>query len=224
MPSVKKSHHKPTRHQPRRAIRLTEKMAEAEGGNTSTNSNPSMSGVHKQEVKSRCLAQRKRKKLQNALIKRVDARNPQDAFTEQSQLLNLSYLLSPTSPKCIGPPKSPGQDRRNRKGDKKYMDENFGVDDSAEGALQRSDRWIPNFEYRSRPTHKPRGVPHSLWMSYTHLDDYIYRQSLSPAEVEALPLLEDVYEYQNSNGRTPRPITPPGFTYDENLELVPVEA
>lgn len=51
----------------------------------------------------------------------------------------------------------------------------------------------------------------------------MYRCSLSVAEVEALPLLADVHEYQDSDGRTPKPITPPGYEFDDHLELVPVE-
>ncbi|KAI0097763.1 hypothetical protein GGR51DRAFT_577840 [Nemania sp. FL0031] len=220
MPSNKKPYHKPTRHQPRRTTRSTKRIDQTEGDiipHLSTN------GIHKLEGKSRGPAQRKRKRLQNALIKRVDARNPEDALAEQTHLLGLSYLPSPISPKIIIPPKDREQGRRKSKGEKKYMDDALSVDDNFEDELKRGDRWIPNFEHRTRPAHKPQGVPYSLWLSYKHLDDFIYRCSLSPAELEALPLLEDVHEYQNSDGRTPRPTTPPGFTYDENLELVPIE-
>ncbi|KAJ8125509.1 hypothetical protein O1611_g8129 [Lasiodiplodia mahajangana] len=221
MPLNKKLHHKPTRHQPRRATRVTKRADEPGAGDIIPHL--STNGVHKSEGKSRGPAQRKRKKLQNALIKRVDARDPKDALAEQTHLLGLSYLLSPVSPKSTAPLKPREQLRRKSKGEKKYMDDVLTVDDSFEDELQRGDRWIPNFEYRTRPTHKPNGVPYSLWLSYKHLDDFIYRCSLSPEDLEGLPLLEDVHEYQNSDGRMPRPITPPGFKYDESLELVPIE-
>ncbi|KAI1126190.1 hypothetical protein F5Y10DRAFT_267324 [Nemania abortiva] len=217
MPSNKNPHHKPTRHQPRREARVVEKADQTEVGDITITHIP-MGGVHKHEGKPRTSTQKKRKKLQNALIKKVDARDPEDALAEQTQLFALSCLPSPTSPKSIIPPNPRGQERRKAKGDKKYMDD---VPDVIDDTFE--DRWIPDFEHRTRPTHKPPRVPYSLWLSYKHLDDYIYRHSLSNAELEALPLLEDVHRYQDSDGRTPRPITPPGWEYDENLELVPIE-
>ncbi|GAP86255.1 hypothetical protein SAMD00023353_1801610 [Rosellinia necatrix] len=90
--------------------------------------------------------------------------------------------------------------------------------------LRRGRRWIPDIGRRGpRPAQRPPGVPHTLWMAYAHLDDFVYRHSLAPAEVEALPLLDDVIEYQNSDGRSPRPVTPPGHRWDDHLELVPIE-
>ncbi|KAI1202270.1 hypothetical protein F5X97DRAFT_345411 [Nemania serpens] len=216
MPSSKKPQRKPTRYQPRRSTKATNKTDDIE---VETPRSPA-GGVHKHEGKSRGTAQRKHKKLQNTLIKRVDTRNHQDALIEQAHLLGLDRVSSPMSP---GQPRPRGQARGSTKKGKKYMDDIIGADDCPEDGLQRDNRWIPSFEYRTKPIHKPHGVPYSLWMSYIHLDDYMYRCSLSVAEVEALPLLADVHEYQDSDGRTPKPITPPGYEFDDHLELVPVE-
>lgn len=217
-----KPQRKPTRHQPPRSTRATGKTdkTEVEG---ITIPRSLAGGVRKHEGKSRGTAQRKRKKLQNALIKKVDTRNHQDALVEQARLLGLNRAPPPTSPTSPGQLRPKGQTRGStKKGKKKYMDDVIGADDCPEDVLQRGERWIPDFKYRTKPIHKPYGVPHSLWMSYTHLDDYMYRHSLSEAEVEALPLVEDVHEYQDSDGRTPRPITPPGYEFDDHLELVPI--
>ncbi|KAI1185540.1 hypothetical protein F5B17DRAFT_445654 [Nemania serpens] len=222
MPSSKKPHPKPTRHQPRRSTRAINKTDEIEV-KAITMSRSLAGGVHKNEGKSRGTTQRKRKKLQNALIKRVDTRNIQDALVEQAHLLGLDRVSSPASPTSPGQLRSRGQARGSTKKGKRYMDDIVGADDHPEDGLQRGRRWIPDFQHRTKPVHKPHGVPYSLWMAYTHLDDYMYRYSLSAAEVEALPLLEDVHEYQDSDGRTPKPITPPGYEFDDHLELVPIE-
>jgi hypothetical protein len=58
-------------------------------------------------------------------------------------------------------------------------------------------------------------------LSYQYLDEYMYLHSLSPAELEALPLREDVQRYKDTDG-APKPIPPPGFRWDEHRELVPV--
>ncbi|KAI0449986.1 hypothetical protein F5B21DRAFT_529395 [Xylaria acuta] len=228
MPSSKKPHRSPTHHQLSRALfKSTDKVDKMDVGDITT-SYSSMAGIHKHEGKTRGSAARRRKKLQNALIKRVDTRNSEEALAEQAELLNyessflgVSTLSSPPSPTGTGPPKSRGRARRNAK-EKKYMDDILNEEDSRGDELERAKRWIPDFEHRRRPTIQPSKVPYGLWMSYKHLDDYIYRHSLSPAEVQALPLLDDVHGYQNSDGRAPKPITPPGYQFDENLELVPI--
>ncbi|KAI1172619.1 hypothetical protein F4777DRAFT_497097 [Nemania sp. FL0916] len=218
MSKPKKSHHSPTRHQPLRATRATSKPAEDIMKDDITVARSSKNGVQKSVGKPRAAAQRKRKKAVQALVKKVDARDPHDAFAEQAQLLQLSALQSPVTPTHTSPKGS-----KSKRKEKKYMDDTVSVkNERHDDHLQRGDRWIPDFEHRPRLTRQPNGVPYSLWMAYKHLDDYIYRHSLSAAEIEALPLLEDVHAYQDSDGRGPKPLTPPGYQYDEHLELVPV--
>lgn len=92
--------------------------------------------------------------------------------------------------------------------------------------LRRLARWIPDYAHRPKLARASEDnnnkVPHALWMAYQYLDDYIYRRTLTPAEVLALPLLQDVREYQDSDGKGPRPATPEGFRWDESLDLVPI--
>ncbi|KAI0406887.1 hypothetical protein F4802DRAFT_556501 [Xylaria palmicola] len=217
MPLAKKERGNPTRRQPPRATRNPSRKEQTEGEAAKTSCSLPAAGVAKREGKSRGATTRRRKKLQSALIKRIEARNYKDALFEQGQLLGLAAQLSPTSPA----PSHRG--RRHGRAEKKYMDDLPSTEHAVGDGLQRGQRWIPDFEHRTRPTHQPHAVPFSLWLAYRHLDDYIYRHSLSQAEVEALPLLEDVHEYQNSDGRGPKPITPPGYQWDKNLELVPLE-
>ncbi|KAI0537100.1 hypothetical protein GGR58DRAFT_502577 [Xylaria digitata] len=218
MTDGKKYHHKATRHQPRRAASASKiDVAEARDVVTLLSS----AGVRRSKGKSRGPAARQRKKFQEALIKRVDSRGP-EAWGEQALLLGLGDTLPPESPTITKPSTPRGQDRRKAKG-KKYMDDILDPQDRIGDQLGRENRWIPNFEHRKRVAVKPPGIPYSLWMSYKHLDDFIYRYSLSLAELETMPMLEDVHEYQDSDGRTPKPITPPGYRWDENLELIPIE-
>ncbi|TRX88206.1 hypothetical protein FHL15_010895 [Xylaria flabelliformis] len=223
MPSSKKPHHRSSKAPPK-PTDITDKAKTADIAPPHSTT----AGIQKHEGKTRAATARRRKKLQNklqnALIKKVDARNPQEAMTEQAELLGMSNTVSPVpSPTEPRPPKPKGRARRNAKA--KYMDDIL-EEEEEEGRLgdelQRGKRWIPDFEHRTQPTHRPEGIPYGLWMSYKHLDEYIYRHALSPAELERLPLLDDVHEYQNSDGTAPKPITPPGYQFDENLELVPV--
>ncbi|KAI1739477.1 hypothetical protein F4680DRAFT_466339 [Xylaria scruposa] len=217
MPSSKKSHHRPSK-----AFPKPTDTAEKAKAVDITPSHPTTAGVHKHESKTRASTLRRRKKLQNALIKKVDARDPQEALTEQTELLGMSAVSPVPSPTEVRTPKSKGRTRRNAKGEKKYMDDILEEEEGIADELQRGKRWIPDFEHRTRPAHRPAGIPYGLWMSYKYLDEFIYRYSLSPAEIEKLPLLDDVHEYQNSDGTAPKPIIPPGYQFDENLELVPV--
>ncbi|KAI8629334.1 hypothetical protein F5Y19DRAFT_475322 [Xylariaceae sp. FL1651] len=229
MPESKKAHRKATRLQPRRAARDGGKTGQREAGDNTQLRCP-IGGVHKptgpvgaaSERKPRGPARRKQKKLQQALIKRVDARDPDEALAEQSQLLALSIESPPTSPTTENASQlakgGKGRGRRGAKADKKYVDDIFGSDDELDD-LQRANRWIPGIEHRSRPAEKPPSVPLALWLSYSILDEYIYRRSLSPAEIMALPLLHDVHEYQDT-GKEPRPATPPGFRWDDDRNLV----
>ncbi|KAI0547611.1 hypothetical protein F4679DRAFT_586280 [Xylaria curta] len=217
MPSSKKSHHRPSK----AFIKPTDTAEKAKTADIAP-SHLTTASVHKSEGKSRATVARRRKKLQNALIKKVDARDPQEALTEQTELLGMSAVSPLTSPTEARTPKSKGRSRRNAKGEKKYMDDILEEEEGLGDELQRGKRWIPDFEHRTRPIHRPAGISYGLWMSYKYLDEFIYRYSLSPADIEKLPLLDDVLEYQNSDGTAPKPITPPGYQFDENLELIPV--
>ena len=74
-----------------------------------------------------------------------------------------------------------------------------------DGKPKRANRWIPDMEHRRRPASRPPGTHDSLWLSYQYLDEYMYLHSLSPAELEALPLREDVQRYKDTDG-APKPI------------------
>ncbi|KAI1300933.1 hypothetical protein F5Y03DRAFT_396897 [Xylaria venustula] len=222
MAARKQSQRKRTRYQPQRAVRDAGTLDQPKLGEA-TASHSRECGVSKPERKSRGATARQRRKFQRALIKQVDNRDSGDAWTEQAHLLGLSDASPPPSPTNMGPSKPKAQGYRKSKG-KKYMDDFIDMKDHAEDELQREQRWIPDFAHRKRPNNQPPGVPFSLWMSYKHLDDYMYRHSLSREELESLPLLDDVHEYQNSDGRKPRPITPLGYQWDDHLELMPVEA
>ncbi|KAI0521420.1 hypothetical protein F5B22DRAFT_662540 [Xylaria bambusicola] len=136
---------------------------------------------------------------------------------EQAQLLGLNGPLTPTTPTSTKSSKG----KSHGHGKKKYMDDI--LEDNIDEEIKRGKRWIPDLAHRKRPNSQPLGVPFALWTAYKHLDDYMYRHSLSNEDLEALPLLEDVHQYQDSDGKLPQPITPPGFQWDENLELVPLD-
>ncbi|KAI0597476.1 hypothetical protein F4775DRAFT_602696 [Biscogniauxia sp. FL1348] len=211
-----------TRHQPRRAARNDRKE------------NHKAKAITKKAVsKSRSSRSKAKEKLKATLLKKVDAMDPSDAWLEQSNLLGAGLVSSPKPSPKTGAPSSPRakRGRPSRKAtvvpraEKKFMDDIFGSDDDDDEAdtadrrrLQRGDRWIPDMEHRGRPAHRPPHVAHQLWMSYCLLDDYIYRESLTPDEVVAFPLMDDVYTYQHGG---PKPITPPGFRWDRHRQLVP---
>ncbi|KAJ3564249.1 hypothetical protein NPX13_g7912 [Xylaria arbuscula] len=217
MAESKKSHRRPTRRQPRRATKDAAQISEPKVGDVLT-PRPSAS-VRKPQGKSRAATTRQRKKFQQALIKKVDARDPEEAWVEQAHLLGLSNPPLPTSPTL---PKKNAQLHNTIK-EPKYMDDVLNEKGNIDEEIHRGKRWIPGLTHRKRPVDQPLGVPFALWIAYKHLDDYMYRHSLSDANLKALPLLEDVHRYQDSDGRLPRPITPPGCIWDENLELVPAE-
>ncbi|KAI0860029.1 hypothetical protein F4860DRAFT_525608 [Xylaria cubensis] len=227
MPSNKKPHHRPSKAPPK----PTDTAEKAKTADIAP-SHSTTAGIQKHEGKTRAAAARRRKelqskleyKLQAALIKKVDARDPQEAMTEQAELLGMSTstasppVPSPTEARLTKPK---GRARRNAKA--KYMDDILEEEEGPADELQRGKRWIPDFEHRTQTTQRPEGIPYGLWMSYKHMDEYIYRHALSPEEIERLPLLDEVHEYQNSDGTAPKPITPPGYQFDKNLELVPVK-
>ncbi|KAI1495901.1 hypothetical protein F5X99DRAFT_425512 [Biscogniauxia marginata] len=206
-----------TRHQPRRTARDGRKDTPKTGGITKTG--PTKAGISK--PKARTARSKAKDKLKATLMKKVDARDPDDAWIEQSRLLGTS--TTPVSPK---PPRLRKGGRRGRKtpspkAEKKFMDDIFEQDDDAADQLQRGDRWIPDMELRGRPAQRPPHIPHQLWISYCLLDEHIYRLSLTPDEVLALPLMDDVYTYQHGG---PEPICPPGFRWDSHRQLVPEDA
>ncbi|KAI5862029.1 hypothetical protein GGS23DRAFT_611236 [Durotheca rogersii] len=175
-----------------------------------------------------------RVKIAKELEKRVEGMGPEAALLQQRELLGL-----PANPPNVAavrvdagtpPAKAKRRGRRNTRDKERYMDD-FLLSDEEEGGgahredeggdrLQRADRWLPDVEHRRRPSEKPKNIPQSLWMSYCLMDDYIYRYSLSDDEVRALPLMDDIYNFQNGG---PQPITPAGFQWDKNGTLVPVQ-
>ncbi|KAI1328363.1 hypothetical protein F5Y16DRAFT_159809 [Xylariaceae sp. FL0255] len=166
----------------------------------------------------------KRKNMKD-LEKKIKAQDQNTAWAEQLMLLGLgphddlamdelanSPVHSPLTPKF--------KPRSNRRG-KKFMDDEPELSDDEADSQQRWDRWIPNIEYRERLTQRPRGVNRILWNSYVQLDEHIYRLSRSEAQLQSLPLLNDVHLYQDENG--PKPVTPPGFQWDSDRNLIPIK-
>ncbi|KAI0197568.1 hypothetical protein F4808DRAFT_473744 [Astrocystis sublimbata] len=206
---------------------------ETEGPVHAFSGGASKSAISKSAKPTRAATTRRRKKLQAALLKKVDARDSEEALAEQVDLLgadsdNTSKPChfgreTAPSPTEVTPPKTKSRTRRGAAANKKYVEDIVLEDCGLGDELQRAKRWIPDFEHRKRLTKQPAGVPYGLWMSYKFLDEFIYRHSLSAEEVAALPLLDDVHEFQNSDGKTPMPMVPSGYQFDENLELVPVK-
>jgi len=202
----------------------------------------SVGGTAKQHEKAKTqrgkAARQAKKKLLKALIQRVDARDPEEAEAEQRELLSCSLVfrpvtVSPSLPNATLPDTQRRPRRNSREGEGYMDDDDFFMDDIAvedDGdndnglSSKREKCWIPDMEDRPRPFagQKPPGIDTLLWKSYRMLDKYIYRHSLSPAEVEALPLLKDVLDFQHSRGKGEVPVTPPGFRWDEELRLVPI--
>ncbi|KAL7627262.1 hypothetical protein AAE478_001451 [Parahypoxylon ruwenzoriense] len=172
------------------------------------------------------------------LEKRISAMETGVAWLEQRELLGLGVepaQVSPTSLDLATADSAKAKHtRKNKKMKKKveendrYMDDFLLSDEEGEemqgkgeegDRLQRADRWIPDMEHRSRPSRKPKNVPYQLWMSYSLLDDYIYRYSLSDEEAQSLPLVDDIYAFQNGGSK---PVTPAGFRWDDKKRLVPI--
>ncbi|KAI2607238.1 uncharacterized protein GGS25DRAFT_532433 [Hypoxylon fragiforme] len=128
--------------------------------------------------------------------------------------------------------KKPARKKRKR-APRKFMDDFLASDaeepeeeeegytdvERSDQQLRRKDRWVPDMEHRSRPTTRPKGIPHALWMSYCLLDDYIYRHSLTPEEIRTHPLMDDVYMFQSGG---PQPVTPAGFRWNDYQKLEPI--
>ncbi|KAI2628309.1 hypothetical protein GGS21DRAFT_492629 [Xylaria nigripes] len=223
MASKRQANREAPSRQPRRSVRNANKKGRVEAREPVTR--PAPGGLRKNAGKRKDTAatEKRCKQLQQALLDKVDTRDPKIAWAEQAGLLGLppGSPPSPISPKKSKPSKA---EARRVAREEKYVDdmlvkENEALAEDPDRDLKREERWIPTFAQRKRTIEKPLCVSYSVWMAYRHLDEIIYRSSLSREELLALPLLEEVYEYQDKNGQVPRPITPPGFRWNENLEL-----
>ena len=114
---------------------------------------------------------------------------------------------------------APKRKRSGKKKKEKFMEDELLTEAQKSDKLRRYDRWIPDIGHRKRVATRPDSVPYELWMSYCMMDEYIYRQSLTAQEVAALPLIDEVFLHKQDG---PKPITPPGFRWDEEKELVPI--
>ncbi|KAI1141989.1 hypothetical protein F5Y05DRAFT_369375 [Hypoxylon sp. FL0543] len=173
-------------------------------------------------------------KATKALENRVSAMEAEVAWLEQRELLGIAGEPNHITPKpSMASPKAPKSKRGRKKkkpAEEMYMDDFLlsdeegeageGLGKEGERGLRREDRWIPDIEHRGRPARKPKNVPYQIWMSYTLLDDYIYRQSLTDEEALTHPLMDDVYLFQNGG---PQPVTPAGFQWNDRRRLVPVK-
>ncbi|KAI1373968.1 hypothetical protein F4677DRAFT_427792 [Hypoxylon crocopeplum] len=229
----------PTRSQPRRAVR-DKPFSVIKPSRVGIPKQASKAGVRKATKKAEESQQTKKggkqpkggqAKLTRELESRISAMEPEVALLEQRELLGVAVEPAqgtPTNPKTPTPKsvlkaKRTRQRKRLAKEDK-YMDNFLLSDEDVEGEgegeqLWRQDRWIPDIEHRWRVTQKPKNVPHQIWMSYTLLDDYIYRQSLTDDEARSFPLIDDVFIFQNGG---PQPAAPAGFQWDKNDRLVPL--
>ncbi|KAI0478438.1 hypothetical protein GGR56DRAFT_322125 [Xylariaceae sp. FL0804] len=233
-----------SRHQPRRAVRdkIPDKLnesgpaagmgLEARGPGTLA---PQKGGIVKASRRVRKRApKRPPKKQLAALEKKVNALDPEHGWGEQSQLLGVATTTDPSSlpvpPFSAAKPAGSGVKRNwKRRNSHRYMDDIFGFssddndndeeEEDKEVERRRRDCWVPEMELRGpRPAARPRRVPDQLWMAYCFLDDYVYRESLSPARVAELPLMDDVWAHQQGG---PPPPAPAGFRWDDRRRLVP---
>ncbi|KAF3062197.1 hypothetical protein GL218_03617 [Daldinia childiae] len=164
-----------------------------------------------------------------ALEKKISSRDPESAWLEQSGLLGVPKSLPQESHdiKSLTSPKLPkakrGRGKKKKSEEDMYMDDLLLSDEEFghAGGLQRAERWIPDMQHRRRLNQKPKNVPSQLWMSYCLMDDYMYRQSLADEEVLALPLMDDVLEFQHG-GSSDKAVPPPGFQWNEKRRLVPI--
>ncbi|KAI1410306.1 hypothetical protein F5Y13DRAFT_202444 [Hypoxylon sp. FL1857] len=223
-----------TRHQPRRAVR-DKRLPVTQPPQTPQKTQASGSGIRKLTPKNETKhGKRGRRgaqaKATKALENRVSAMETEVAWLEQRELLGIAGEPSHISPNLsIASPNAP-KTKRGRKpkkpAEEMYMDDFLLSDEESEAGgkegdlLHRGDRWIPDMEHRGRPTRKPKNVPYQLWMSYTLMDDYIYRQSLTKEEALKHPLMDDVYAFQSGG---PQPVTPTGFQWNDRRALVPIQ-
>ncbi|KAI0161907.1 hypothetical protein GGR52DRAFT_561509 [Hypoxylon sp. FL1284] len=213
----------PSRRQPRRAARGRRASAD-ESSRHEHGPSPAV-GIQKTARSGRS-AKKAKDRARMELERRVVAMRPEVALAEQRQLLGLSLPTNDTStpnvpsasPIAATPTFSKGKRARQKKkaAERTYVDDILLADGEQ---ADMGDRWIPDMEHRRRVTHRPRGVPYQLWMSYCFLDDYMYRSSLTDEEIRSHPLLDDVYSFQTGG---PQPVTPPGFQWDGRKQLVPI--
>ncbi|KAI0128117.1 hypothetical protein F4776DRAFT_629313 [Hypoxylon sp. NC0597] len=217
--------------QPRRSVR----QKASSSSQTLEKAQASEAGVQKpaqnepKQEKGRKRAGRgARAKATKALEEKVSAMEPEAACREQNELLGITSEPNGASSTIIQASPKVAKSKRGRKrkrAEEMYMDDILLSDEgetgkgSGEGGdrLRRADRWIPDIEHRVRIASKPKNVPCQMWMSYTLLDDYIYRQSLTEEQVLTHPLMDEIYTFQNGG---PKPTTPPGFQWGDRKRLV----
>ncbi|KAI1435073.1 hypothetical protein GGR50DRAFT_659276 [Xylaria sp. CBS 124048] len=167
---------KPTRFQPRRAVRDAPAInAAAAAPATTATATPKKRNPPRPRADSARVvknppspqkgrpAQRQRKKLQQALVRKVDGRDPDDAWREQANLLGLPLSSPPPPP----PPAMMGGKGKGKAPQNDQEDHHAGgvpnghrVDDNE---VRRAECWIPNFEHRGRVRTRPAGISHCVY-------------------------------------------------------------
>ncbi|KAI1815851.1 hypothetical protein GGS20DRAFT_584145 [Poronia punctata] len=164
----------PTRYQPRRAAKkpsqrekkgraAAKELGKSETGRVLKAHKPAGDVKTKITLRSKA-SQKARKKLQEALIKRVDARDPEEAAAEQMRLFrSAGTSYTPNNTGRVNVP-------------------------SPDDKLQRAVRCAPSVLYRRLiEAQKPAGVPLQVWEEYVRLGDYIYGDTFK-TEGEDLPM------------------------------------
>ncbi|KAI2464991.1 hypothetical protein F4781DRAFT_410810 [Annulohypoxylon bovei var. microspora] len=230
----------PSRQQPRRAVR-DKSTSPTELLHGSDKMHKPREGVKKAAAKQGAKQRKKggrfppraRARATRALERRVSAMESEVALLEQRELLGITEEpenVSDIRNVAVAKSAKAKRSRKRKQSVDMYMDYFLVSDEEGEGRkkqggkeseqLRREDRWIPDMEHRGRPFRKPGAVPYQIWMSYSLLDDYIYRHSITDAEILTHPLMDDVYSFQNGG---PQPVTPAGFQWDERRNLVPIQ-
>ncbi|POS70104.1 hypothetical protein DHEL01_v211502 [Diaporthe helianthi] len=173
-------------------------------------------------------------RLRSQLNKKVDSQDQGKLEQEQSRLLRRASIalaeeglelpgileiaagkLPDTKPNTHDHKESR---RSNVRPTKRYMDESEFLEPHETDELGLSSRYIPHIGMRRRVGRKPPNVPFGLWMAYKHMDDFVYRQSLSEKEALALPSDDDAFAFQSHDGA--KPSLPPGFSWDDSRRLL----
>ncbi|KAG8170250.1 hypothetical protein KVR01_000995 [Diaporthe batatas] len=192
-------------------------------------------GINKaKRVKTKPPPKRAMYRLRSQLNKKVDSQDQEKLAQEQSRLLRrasialaeegleLPGILEIAASKLPDTKSSPHSDKEGRRSNvrptKRYMDESEFLEPQETDEMGLLSRYIPHIGMRRRVGRKPPNIPFGLWMAYKHMDDFVYRQSLSEKEAFSLPSDEDAFAFQSHDGA--KPSLPPGFFWDDNRRLV----
>ncbi|KAL1867881.1 hypothetical protein Daus18300_006156 [Diaporthe australafricana] len=168
--------------------------------------------------------------LKAKLVKKLDAEDQEQLAHHQAQLLRrasialageglgLPVVLDAAAnidvlPQTTNVPAT-SRNKSGRRGrpKKACVDEGEIFDFDEHDKLGLSGRHIPQIGLRRRVCKKPAKVAFSIWMAYSQLDDFIYRNSLAEDEVLALPTDDQVFDFHNGGEA---PSLPPDLAWDD---------